>query len=119
MGIVFFVIASVLWLPATFVNIVAVMISEVRSRGFIRVIDSYFTETAIDIDRFGNRNFRTLLNFLFQRNGTQHGDVRETISSVLGKNQRDGKLTTTGKVMCWILDTIDPDHCKKSIQEFQ
>jgi len=77
MGIVLFFIASVLWLPATFVNIIAVMISEVRSRGFIRVIDSYFTETAIDIDRFGNRNFRTLLSIQLIEKSTNMAKIKK------------------------------------------
>ena len=56
----------------------------------------YFLDTAINIDRFGN--------------------IDETISSVLGKNQRFGHLTKFGKVICKILDTIDKNHCEKSIQ---
>ena len=55
----------------------------------------YFLDTAINIDRFGN--------------------IDETISSVLGKNQRFGHLTKFGKVICKILDTIDKNHCEKSI----
>ena len=47
----------------------------------------YFLDTAINIDRFGN--------------------IDETISSVLGKNQRFGHLTKFGKVICKILDTIN------------
>ena len=43
------------------------------------------------------------------------GNVNETISSVLGKNQRFGHLTKFGKVICKILDTIDKNHCEKSI----
>jgi len=60
----------------------------------------YFKETAIDIDRFGNRNFRTLLNRTLQNNGYKFGDERETISSALGKNKRDNTLTKTGKTIC-------------------
>jgi len=43
------------------------------------------------------------------------GNIDETISSVLGKNQRFGHLTKFGKVICKILDTIDKNHCEKSI----
>lgn len=39
------------------------------------------------------------------------------ISSVLGKNQRDKTLSSTGKVLAGILDFIDKDHCKESIEE--
>ena len=44
--------------------------------------------------------------------------MEETISSVLGKNQRDNTLSFAGKVLVFILDTIDKNHCKKSIKEF-
>lgn len=46
------------------------------------------------------------------------GKVQETISSVLGKNQRDGTLTALGKLIAGMLDFLDPDHCKESIQDF-
>ena len=36
----------------------------------------------------------------------------------LGKNQRDNTLSFAGKVLVFILDTIDKNHCKKSIKEF-
>ena len=45
------------------------------------------------------------------------GDERETISSVLGKNERDGTLTNAGRMLCWILNVLDKNHCKNSIKE--
>ena len=48
-------------------------------------------------------------------NGYAFGNPNETISSALGKNQRDGTLSWFGKVICKILDTIDKNHCEKSI----
>lgn len=118
MGIVLFFIASILWVPVTLINLCTVLITHAKKHGFLKVIDRYFFHTAIDIDRFGNRNFRTLLNLTLQKNGVEFGDERETISSVLGKNQRDKTLTRAGRVLCWILDTLDPNHCENSIQEF-
>ena len=49
------------------------------------------------------------------RNGYKFGNVNETISSTWGKNQRDGTLSLFKKVICKILDTIDKNHCEKSI----
>jgi hypothetical protein len=54
-----------------------------------------------------------------QVNGYEFGDVRETISSALGKNQRDGTLSKFGKGICFVLDEIDKNHCKKSIKELK
>jgi hypothetical protein len=78
--------------------------------------NEYFKQTEIDIDRFGNRNFRAFLNVLMkEENGYPFGNVNETISSVLGKNQRDKTLTRFGRLICFILDSIDKNHCINSI----
>lgn len=49
--------------------------------------------------------------------GYKFGNPEETISSALGKNERDQTLSKAGKVLSWILNLIDKDHCKKSIVE--
>lgn len=104
---ILFLIAYILLLPLTIVNYFCV---DNKRR--------YFRSTAVNMDKFGNREFRAMLNKFFRKpTGYKFGDERETISSALGKNQRDGTLTTAGKILCWILDTIDKDHCKKSIYE--
>lgn len=77
----------------------------------------YFKSSAINLDKYANREFRTLWNkTLIFKNGHQFGDINETISSALGKNERDNTLTKTGKCLVWILDKIDKNHCKKSIK---
>ena len=106
MGYILFLVAYLLFLPLTIFNAL-----NVRKKG-------YFLDTAINIDRFGNREFRFSLNkYLIKENSPfKFGDINETISSVLGKNQRFGHLTKFGKIICLILDTIDENHCEKSIQ---
>ena len=114
MGIILFIVSILLFIPLTLINLTIVMVKHRTWRAF----DGYFFQTAIDIDRFGNRNFRTLFNAtLIEDWGYQFGDARETISSVLGKNQRDNSLTVLGEIVVFILDKIDKDHCKKSIKE--
>lgn len=109
MGILLFFIATILWVLLTPINWVLVMLKHGLS-------NKYFKETAIDIDRFGNRNFRTLLNTtLIKSNGYKFGNELETISSVLGKNLKNKTLTKTGKILCNILDFIDKNHCINSI----
>jgi hypothetical protein len=112
MGILLFIIATILWLPLTIVNWVFVAFQHGMS-------NEYFKQTAVDIDRFGNHNFRCFLNATMQVNGYEFGDVRETISSALGKNQRDGTLSKFGKGICIVLDKLDKNHCKKSIKELE
>ena len=103
---ILFIIAYILFLPLSIINFFFV-----RSKG-------YFKDSAINIDKFGNREFRKSLNAtLIKPNSPfQFGDINETISSVLGKNQRFGYLTKFGKIICSILDAIDKNHCEKSIQ---
>jgi hypothetical protein len=110
MSFILFVVSIVLFLPLSLINIILVIFKGGN-------VSNYFLETAIDIDRFGNRNFRTLLNLTLQRNGYKFGDERETVSSALGKNKRDNTLTQTGEILCNILDKLDENHCIKSIKE--
>lgn len=110
MNLILFLIAYLLLLPLTFINY-AVVAHKSSSKG-------YFRSTAINIDRFGNREFRALFNkVLIKEKGYRFGDIRETISSVLGKNQRGNTLTKTGKALVWVLDLIDKNHCEKSIED--
>jgi hypothetical protein len=114
MGIVLFLIAVALFIPLTVINFFCVLW---KYRIKLSTINGFFHETAIDIDRFGNRNFRTLLNMTLQSNGYQFGNINETISSALGKNKRDNTLTKIGLILCYILDSIDENHCINSISE--
>ena len=111
MGILLYIIATVLWVILTPINWVIVSFKHGLS-------NSYFLETATDIDKFGNRNFRAFLNATMKVSGGYNfGNVNETISSALGKNQRDKILSWFGFFICFVLDKIDKDHCKKSIKE--
>lgn len=106
MGVILYFVAYVLFLPLSVINFFFV-----RSRG-------YFMDSAINIDKFGNREFRASLNKCLIRENSpfKFGNINETISSVLGKNQRFGHLTKFGKIICSILDFLDENHCEKSIQ---
>jgi hypothetical protein len=105
MGGLLFAIAYILFLPLTLINYL-----------FVKNKKEYFKSSAISLDRFGNREFRTLFNkVLITENGYQFGDIGETISSVLGKNERDNTLTKAGKFLVYILDKLDKNHAFKSI----
>lgn len=113
LDLILFVVAYVLLLPLTFINFIAVLL---KCRDHAK---GYFRSTAVNIDKFGNREFRTLWNLtLITAVGYKFGNIEETISSALGKNERDGTLSNAGKALAWILNTIDKNHCKKSIKEF-
>jgi len=107
MGFLLFIIAYVLFLPLSIINYCVVN----KKKG-------YFKSSAINLDKFGNREFRTLLNkTLILESGHKFGDINETISGVLGKNERDKTLSITGKVLVWILDKFDKNHAFKSIDK--
>ena len=63
-------------------------------------ICKYVWNILISIDQF----FNTVLG----------GDPDETISSRAGKKQG---TQTWAKALCWFLNKIDTNHCKKSIEE--
>ena len=56
-------------------------------------------------------------DILIKIGGYKFGNRQETISSVLGKNQRSNTLTRAGRILRFILDFIDKDHCLNSIND--
>jgi hypothetical protein len=78
----------------------------------------YFRSSAITIDKLANREFRTLWNKVLKTDiGYKFGAENETISSALGKNERDNTLTKKGKKLVKLLNFIDKEHCKNSINQ--
>lgn len=79
-------------------------------------LDEQFLSIATSVDASGNVVCKDLFNLiLIKKGGYEFGKRKETISSVLGKNQRDGTLTGLGIWVANTLDRIDPNHCLKSI----
>jgi len=88
MGFVLFIIAYVLFFQLSIINFFVVN----NKKG-------YFKSSAINIDKFGNRELRTLLNKTLKlESGYSFGNINETISGVLGKNERDNTLSKTGRI---------------------
>ena len=74
---------------------------------------------ALGLDQIGNAVCRDMFNrLLIEEDGYKFGKVQETISSVLGKNERDWTLSLGGLLLVILLDVIDKDHCENSIQDF-
>lgn len=103
-------IAILLIAPLTLINFLLVWYKKGTPKG-------YFLSSAISIDRWANREFRTTWNSLLitSKSSNYFGNIDETISSVLGKNQRDKTLSFTGKCLAGLLDFLDKNHCEKSI----
>ena len=76
----------------------------------------WFYRSAREIDVFANVVGSDLFNAIFiVDQGYKFGNPKETISSVLGKNQRDKTLSLAGDGLRRILDLIDENHCLNSI----
>lgn len=83
-------------------------------------VTGYCRSSAVNIDRFGNYEFRSLFNIiLITKEGYKFGDFRETISSVIGKNKIKGTLTKTGKALDKIMEFFDKGHSINSINNFK
>jgi hypothetical protein len=140
MGIILFFVAFILAIAlaplGVFASIVILIVQASKFRflyTFKKHTNEMFFQGAIAIDVFGNVFFKHLFNWAlikgknlqifkngmvtFYDNKHRFGKQGETISSVLGKNQRENTLTKVGKGLALLLDTLDPNHCFKSIQE--
>lgn len=95
---------------------------------FVQVYDAHFFESfkgmdkkflnmAVGVDRFLNVVCHELLNAtLITKNSVyKFGNNKETVSSVLGKNEAAGTLTKTGLYICKKLNNLDKKHTFKSI----
>ena len=86
---------------------------------FTKITDYPFA-IAHTIDILGNIVCGDLFNItLIKHGGYRFGVKTETISSVLGKNKLTNTLTRTGLLLASLLDSIDKNHCIKSIQNIQ
>ncbi len=82
-----------------------------------KAIDKYLFKIAKSIDQLGNVICEHLFNVtLIKKNGYKFGNEDVTISHVLGKNEQTKTLSAMGKILAWILNTIDKDHNKKAIE---
>ena len=81
-------------------------------------LDNYLFKCAIADDQQANTYLAKLFNdILIKKGGHKFGNPDETISSVLGKNLLQNKLSLIGKFLNWILNLIEKDHTKKSIEK--
>lgn len=105
------VIGFLLFIVALFLIFVMTIINfyEVENK------DGYFRSTALNLDIWGNVEFRTFWNnhLIKDKITNPFGLQGETISSVLGKNILTNNLTRQGKLLVWILTE---KHCLDAIK---
>lgn len=111
-GLILNLIASLLWIIAYPIGILYIVLFQFNRLGY------YLEQIAIVIDCMGNVFLAPIFNQLIIKDLTYpFGKRKETISSVLGKNQKIDNLTKLGVNLANLLDLIDPNHCIKSIDK--
>ena len=93
----------------------------IRKRSWRKILgylDSSAGSLALAIDHLGNVVCRDLFDDIFHTlDGYPFGNIKETISAVLGRNYLWDTLTVPGEVLVDILDAIDKDHVIKAIKD--
>lgn len=112
------IILAILLIPAGVIYVLILSIIRLDPRKFWGFIKATVDQTALIIDMLGNVVCRDLLNDTMRTtDGYKFWKRKETISSVLGKNKRDGTLTARGHRLANKLDRIDLNHSIKSIDD--
>jgi 8-oxo-dGTP diphosphatase len=79
---------------------------------------TYLFYICIGLDKLGNVIMAALFNIiLIKKEGHPFGNINETISSVLGKNQLSDTLLAPGKLLNNFLSLIQKNHSVQSIEE--
>lgn len=109
-------IMAVLLFPVGLVITFVINLYKRRWKFSFKRLDQQFLSIATSVDTSGNVICKDLFNLvLITKRGYQFGNRKETISSALGKNQRDNTLTKAGNFVVFVLDKIEDNHCLKSI----
>ena len=117
--LVFIAIYLLKWLliPAIITTLIVSFFKRKVGNGFLN-ISQYLRQVAISIDQLGNVVCSDLFDVtLIKKEGYNFGNPDETISGVLGKNQKLNTLSLVGKILNFILSQIEKDHSIKSIEE--
>lgn len=120
MGTILFITAltlSLIMYPiGIFYTLIKNLLEDPTTMKALRDVDKQLKYIAVSIDATGNVVCGDLFNKILRKEGgAEFGKRKETISSVLGKNQLTGTLTKAGRILAAILDFIQKDHCFRSI----
>ena len=82
------------------------------------MFSKYLWNLSLSIDQTLNVCLQFVLNDLMRfSQGDNFGNTDESISGVIGKNQRKETLTRFGKGVNWFLNKLEKDHSIKAIEE--
>ena len=111
MGILLFIIGVILSTILSPIGI-AYSVAKMLIIFFARI----FLLIAIGMNRIGNVVCADLFNDILIHKDSEHkfGDLKETISRVLGLNKRKGTLTKLGTSVANVLNWLHKDHVEKA-----
>ena len=123
MGFILSIIAYILFSIVAILNFIVVMYKNATIKSFFKVMNLYWYNEGFEVDKFANHQFECFWNTTMRKsNGYKFGDLEETISSALGKNQLNKTLSWFGWFIVIVLYAIDykywrkGGHCINSIQ---
>lgn len=117
LSVILFLIAVILLLSTAFIGILFAVCYLPFTKD--EKLADYFIDVALVLDQSGNVIMQHALNALLlkdQQAGYRFGNKKETISSVIGKNQLLNNLNGLGRAVNYFLDKLDPHHAMDSIQ---
>jgi hypothetical protein len=101
-----------LFIPAVLFSIVRWIWQGARRQDFIDKMD----HNAWAVDHFGNALYKDLWNsIMITKGGIPYGDIKEPLSSLIGKNKIRGTQSEISMMIDFVLERIDPNHSIKSI----
>jgi hypothetical protein len=123
MGFILVLVSLILYPIIGIIDFFIVAYKSIKTKSFFKTLNKYWFQKAISLDVYGNENFNITFNALLRLEyGYSFGKKGETISSALGKNQRNYTLSFLGwfiVVILWIIDVkywFVGGHCINSIK---
>lgn len=80
-------------------------------------ISKIFIKIAVSLDQLGNVICGDFFDIILTRTGKNFGLEDDTVSEVISRNKYRCNLTKTGTLLANTLESIDPDHLEKALEE--
>lgn len=127
LGIVLSMIAKILGFLLEIPNLVCAIILHLRNKSFLKVINEYQFQSALENDIFLHYNFRALWTIcLSNGKGYTFGTNKdETVSSAIGRKFLEKTLSWIGLALYYILYAIDystwknEGHCISAFRSYE
>lgn len=111
LGFILMALCFILFPIATLFNYIVVCLNKKS------IDDGYFRDSALRFDVYGCGEYRATWNaIMIKSGGVKFQKDGRTISFYLGYNESKGTLSWFGKLIAFILNTIDKDHCRRAYE---